>query len=76
MPSVSDPMDCSLPSSSVHGIFQATVLEWGAMAFSNIMDTILTAFHDLMAISLRDERDISLCNTFLKISVKTESQRG
>ena len=28
-------MDCSLPGSSVHGIFQARVLEWGAMAFSN-----------------------------------------
>ena len=28
-PTVSDPMDCSLPSSSVHGIFQARVLEWG-----------------------------------------------
>ena len=31
----SDPMDCSLPGSSVHGIFQARVLEWGAIAFSN-----------------------------------------
>jgi len=30
-----DPMDCSLPGSSVHGIFQARVLEWGAIAFSN-----------------------------------------
>ena len=29
-----DPMDCSLPGSSVHGIFQARVLEWGANAFS------------------------------------------
>ena len=29
-----DPMDCSLPGSSVHGIFQAGVLEWGAIAFS------------------------------------------
>ena len=29
-----DPMDCSLPGSSVHGIFQARVLEWGAVAFS------------------------------------------
>ena len=29
----SDPMDCSLPGSSVHGIFQARVLEWGAIAF-------------------------------------------
>ena len=30
----SDPMDCSAPGSSVHGIFQARVLEWGAIAFS------------------------------------------
>jgi len=30
-----DPMDCSLPGSSAHGIFQARVLEWGAIAFSN-----------------------------------------
>ena len=29
-----DPMDYSLPGSSVHGIFQATVLKWGAIAFS------------------------------------------
>ena len=33
---LSDPMDCSLPGSSVHGIFQARVLEWGAIAFSDI----------------------------------------
>ena len=31
---LSDPMNCSLPGSSVHGIFQARVLEWGAIAFS------------------------------------------
>ena len=30
-----DPMDCSLPGSSIHGIFQARVLEWGAIAFSD-----------------------------------------
>ena len=29
-----DPMDCSLPGSSVHGIFQATILEWAAISFS------------------------------------------
>ena len=33
-PTLQDPMDCSLPGSSVHGIFQARVLEWGAIAFS------------------------------------------
>ena len=31
---LSDPMDCSLPGSSIHGSFQARVLEWGAIAFS------------------------------------------
>ena len=34
-PTLSDPMDCSLRGSSVHGIFQARVLEWGAIAFSS-----------------------------------------
>ena len=33
-PTFSDPMDCSLPASSIHGIFQARVLEWGPIAFS------------------------------------------
>jgi len=33
-PTLSDPMDCSLSGSSIHGIFQARVLEWGAIAFS------------------------------------------
>ena len=35
-PTLSDPMDCSLPGSSVHGIFQARVLEWVAIAFSDV----------------------------------------
>ena len=34
-PTLSDPMDCSLSGSSVHGIFQARVLEWGAISFSD-----------------------------------------
>ena len=33
-PTLPNPMDCSIPGSSVHGIFQARVLEWGAIAFS------------------------------------------
>ena len=33
-PTLHSPMDCSLPGPSVHGIFQARVLEWGAMSFS------------------------------------------
>ena len=35
-PTLSDPMDCCPPGSSVHGIFQARVLEWGAIAFSEM----------------------------------------
>ena len=35
-PTLSDPMDCSPSGSSVHGIFQARVLEWGAIAFSEM----------------------------------------
>ena len=34
-PTPSDPMDCSLPGSSIHGIFQARVLKWVAIAFSD-----------------------------------------
>ena len=34
-PTLSDPMDCSPPGSSIHGIFQARVLEWVAIAFSD-----------------------------------------
>ena len=39
-PTLSDPMDCSPPGSSIHGIFQARVLEWGAIAFS---DSVVTS---------------------------------
>ena len=37
-PTLSDPMDCSLPGSSIHGIFQAKVLEWDAIAFANLLE--------------------------------------
>ena len=43
-PKLSNPMDCSLPDSSVHGIFQARVLEWGAIAFSENFDLDLLNF--------------------------------
>ena len=36
-PTLHDPMDCSLPGSSAHGIFQARVLEWGAIVFSTVL---------------------------------------
>ena len=49
-PTLSDPMDCSPPGSSIHGIFQARVLEWGAIAFSNIVIiNLLSALHLLQS---------------------------
>ena len=43
-PSLSDPMDCSLPGSSDHGIFQVRVLEWGAISFSKIKRSLEKTF--------------------------------
>ena len=44
-PTLSDPIDCSLPGSSAHGIFQARVLEWGAIAFDQY--SILTHIYEI-----------------------------
>jgi len=43
-PTLSDPMDCSLPGSTIHGICQARVLEWGATAFYNLFKYFLRPF--------------------------------
>ena len=46
-PTLSDPMDCSPPGSSIHGILQARVLEWGAIAFScqgRILSTLFNLY--------------------------------
>ena len=43
-PTLSDPMDCSLLGSSIHGIFQARVLEWGAIAFSEVKELVLIKY--------------------------------
>ena len=40
-PTLNDPMNCSPPGSSVHGIFQARVLEWGAIALSEVSEQLL-----------------------------------
>ena len=56
-PTLSDLMDCSLPGSSIYGIFQAKVLEWGAIAFSistsnnyNNGENLVSTFHVLRAV--------------------------
>ena len=43
-----NPMDCSLPGSSIHGIFQARVLEWGAIAFSEEVAKELNIGHSMV----------------------------
>ena len=45
---LSDPMDCSPPGFSIHGIFQARVLEWGAIAFSVGQVTILKMMENVV----------------------------
>ena len=47
-PTLSDPMDCSPPGSSVHGSFQARVLEWGAIAFSVTFRRVTIAWNSAL----------------------------
>ena len=63
-----DPMDCSLPGSSIHGIFQARVLEWGAIALSDIY--IYTyIFHNFINLSFNGHlgyfHDLAIVNNAL-----------
>ena len=58
-PTLSDPMDCSLPGSSVHGIFQARVLEWGAKLYSRRIKKLQ-----------RNSIQLSISNTTIKMSSK------
>ena len=44
-PTLCDPVDCGLPGSSIHGILQARVLEWGAIAFSRLANILHTKYH-------------------------------
>ena len=54
-PTLHDPMDCSLPGSSIHGIFQARVLEWVAIAFSLINASCYYYFRHLNILLLKAE---------------------
>ena len=63
-PTLSDPMEFSLPGSSVHGIFQARVLEWGAIAFSRYADYA----------TVMSEREEELKSLLIK--VKEESEKA
>ena len=59
-PTLHNSMDCSLSGSSIHGIFQARVLGWGAIAFSNITYAAAAAAKSLQScLTLRDPMDCS-----------------
>ena len=67
-PTLSDPMDCSPPGSSVHGIFQARVLEWGAIAFSErSLVCLFMSVHIIHEVSLLVNSTIKI--EFIKISI-------
>ena len=74
-PTLSDPMDCSLPGSSVHGIFQARVLEWGAIAFSIFLHrlsllkiTTLEIKTDQLKIFIYEHLKATICSWHLSIN--------
>ena len=70
-PTFSDPMDYSLPGSSIHGIFQARLLEWGAIAFSNSLVWQWEIGHPLSWISLRCI--VSTCIYLINLTVCNQS---
>ena len=59
-PTFSDTMDCSLPGSSIRGIFQARVLEWGAIAFSILMHRIGQKEFNITS-EIRLQKDCDFC---------------
>ena len=60
-PTLRDPMDCSLPGPSIHGIFQARILEWVAMSFSRYADdiTLITESEEKLASWWRWKRRVA-----------------
>ena len=71
-PTLSNPMDCSPPGSSVYGIFQARVLEWGAIAFSG---KIVWRLLKKLGIKLPYDPAISLLGIYPE-EIKTEKDIG
>ena len=59
-PTPSDPINCSLPGSSVHGIFQARVLEWGAIGLQVPKPELSTGLLDMLILGLHTRSDGSV----------------
>ena len=68
-PMFPDPMDCSLPGSSIHGIFQARILEWVAIAFSMIYGSVqFSSVQSLSRVRLFATPWIAACQASLSIT--------
>ena len=75
-PTLSDPKDCSLSGSSVHGIFQARVLEWGAIAFSrsctdkllnlNLQGLLLSSLREAFSVYIQHGREFLMTKAACK----------
>ena len=84
-PTLCNPMDCSLPGSSIHGIFQARALEWGAIAFSKLkvyskiiqlQYTCIYSFLDYFPIEVITEKTRNLfCKFLLSIYKNKNSEK-
>ena len=70
-PTLSNPMDCTLPGSSIHGIFQTRVLEWVAIAFSIQLIVVIFLVEELNA-----ERKQSVNAIFLSVEFDLSEDRG
>ena len=67
---LANPMDCSLPGSSVRGIFQARVLEWGAIAFSGVYGQRL---HFLCSLAPILARSVTIVNVEMNVTLRKQS---
>ena len=74
-PTPSDPMDCSLPGSSIHGIFWTTVLEWGAIAFYHSFNDIFLniIFYCLFTLLLENMIPVKHLSLFPNVSYQCYS---
>ena len=68
-PTLSDPMDCSLPGSSIHGIFPARVLEWGAKSANDLIEISLDRLDQQVSQSLLRDSVGILKNSFHNLPV-------